>query len=188
MSNRKHLRALQTELVELEEGQFVGQIEANVGSATFMVHVPGITDALGMGIALEAEKNDGEEAGEGENHGSGPDGPDRVLVRLPSKFRNMVWIKNGSYVVVGAFADDGGTASAKIRGEIILPLAAPQADHLKTIGEWPAALADPDEAAAAEAASDDDGHNDAADDFLADLLANPNRRDFSDEYSSDDDE
>ncbi|KAJ2740674.1 hypothetical protein GGI20_005680 [Coemansia sp. BCRC 34301] len=56
-----------------------------------------------------------------------------TLVQLPPKFRSVVWVKRGSFVVVN-LADQ---LSDKIGGEIAMVLMPAQVKHLKQSKQWP---------------------------------------------------
>ncbi|KAJ1964405.1 hypothetical protein GGI12_001454 [Dipsacomyces acuminosporus] len=131
-----------------------------------------------------------------------------TLVQLPPKFRSVVWVKRGSYVL----ADLSEQLTDKIGGEITLVLMADQVKHLKQTNEWPKQYEDlwdeilsgqastPTAAAAAAAAAEGrdsatSESSDEDDDEVSDDLilggGNPNRRHISDDDendSSDDDE
>ncbi|KAI8320936.1 hypothetical protein GQ54DRAFT_198863 [Martensiomyces pterosporus] len=128
-----------------------------------------------------------------------------TLVQLPPKFRSVVWVKRGSYVL----ADLSEQLTDKIGGEVALVLMADQVKHLKQNKQWPnqyddlwdemasgqdpaAARCDDDEDNSnREKGSDEDEEN--ADSDMDDELmmggGNPNRRHMSsDEDDSSDEE
>ncbi|KAJ2462521.1 hypothetical protein EV174_007105, partial [Coemansia sp. RSA 2320] len=57
-----------------------------------------------------------------------------TLVQLPPKFRSVVWVKRGRYVL----ADLANPLSDKIGGEITMVLMAAQEKHLMQNNQWPA--------------------------------------------------
>ncbi|KAI9251191.1 phosphatidylserine decarboxylase-domain-containing protein [Sporodiniella umbellata] len=63
----------------------------------------------------------------------------KTLVTLPPRFRNLVWIKRGYFVVVDATT---GTVSEKVGGEIAHVLYPKDIKHLKAAGKWPAEFDD----------------------------------------------
>ncbi|KAJ2783490.1 putative RNA-binding protein eif1ad [Coemansia interrupta] len=69
--------------------------------------------------------------------GSNGSGSDKAwfttLVQMPPKFRNVVWVKRGSYVL----ADLSEQFTEKIGGEVAMVLMASQVKHLKQTGQWP---------------------------------------------------
>ncbi|KAI8845550.1 hypothetical protein BC829DRAFT_419475 [Chytridium lagenaria] len=124
----------------LEENRYVGRVVEIRGGGLYEVMTAYLVEG---GI-------DGEKTYEERNE----------LVRLPSKFRNAVWIKRGSFAIIQYL-----TSKTKVSGEIVHVLRPEHIKELKSEGLWPAIL---DQAAnAAEAArrevedegegSDDDG-------------------------------
>lgn len=59
-------------------------------------------------------------------------GGDVFLVSMPSKFRNTVWIRKGSYVIIESI-DEG----QKVRGEIVKVLLKHHLKQMKKDGNWP---------------------------------------------------
>ena len=84
------------------------------------------------------------------------------LCRLPSKFRNRMWVLKGGYLIVDkAQGDEDGDALGKVQATLAHHLYKDQIKHLKNRGLWPAAF-DTDEgngrkAAAARSGVDADG-------------------------------
>ncbi|QRV73027.1 eukaryotic translation initiation factor 1A,X-chromosomal [Ceratobasidium sp. AG-Ba] len=66
------------------------------------------------------------------------DGENTWLAELPKRFRNTVWIRRGSYVVV-----DTGTVATGIRGEISFILQKEHISQLRKTGSWPSQMDDP---------------------------------------------
>ncbi|KAI7825550.1 hypothetical protein BX661DRAFT_225468 [Kickxella alabastrina] len=56
-----------------------------------------------------------------------------TLAQLPPRFRSVVWIKRGSYVLV----DLSEQLTDKIGGEIAMVMMATQIKHLRQIEQWP---------------------------------------------------
>jgi probable RNA-binding protein EIF1AD len=78
------------------------------------------------------------------------------LAMLPTKFRKLVWIKRGDFVIISAAEGDFTTAdgsAGRVRFMIDHILYADQIKHLKACGKWPAAF----ESAAAAAGAPDAG-------------------------------
>ncbi|KAJ2499254.1 hypothetical protein GGH95_000510 [Coemansia sp. RSA 1836] len=120
-----------------------------------------------------------------------------TLVQLPPKFRSVVWVKRGSYVVV----DLAEQLSEKIGGEIAMVLMPAQVKHLRQSKQWPTQYEDvlenipgqsphipgSKDASGKAQASDSGGESDSdADDLVRG--GNPNRRPIpQDDDDSDDD-
>jgi probable RNA-binding protein EIF1AD len=78
------------------------------------------------------------------------------LAMLPTKFRKLVWIKRGDFVIISAAEGDFTTAdgsAGRVRFMIDHILYADQIKHLKACGKWPAAF----ESAAVAAGAPDAG-------------------------------
>lgn len=81
-------------------------------------------------------------------------GGETFLVSMPSKFRNTVWIRKGSFVVIESI-DEG----QKVRGEIVTVLLKHHLKQLKKDGRWPKEFdedAAPPECGATDVGSEDD--------------------------------
>ncbi|KAJ1646324.1 hypothetical protein LPJ64_002177 [Coemansia asiatica] len=61
-----------------------------------------------------------------------------TLVQLPPRFRSVVWVKRGSYIL----ADLAEQLTDKIGGEVAMVMMAAQVRHLKQAGAWPAEYED----------------------------------------------
>ncbi|ORX85713.1 nucleic acid-binding protein [Anaeromyces robustus] len=61
-----------------------------------------------------------------------PDGTS-TLVTLPPKFRNLVWIKRGNYIIVQPSTE----RKNKLYGDIEFILFPEHIKHLKSLGKWP---------------------------------------------------
>ena len=59
----------------------------------------------------------------------------RILVFIPSKFKGIIWIKKGNYVIIQA--NEENTNKGKILGCIEHILVDKQIEHLKEKGLWP---------------------------------------------------
>ncbi|KAJ1814642.1 putative RNA-binding protein eif1ad [Coemansia sp. RSA 2599] len=102
-----------------------------------------------------------------------------TLVQLPPRFRSVVWVKRGSYIL----ADLAEQLTDKIGGEVAMVMMTGQVRHLKQTGGWPAEYEDLWEeitgsgvAPAAPAAKDK--ADDSSDEEMDDLFGggNPNRQ------------
>ncbi|KAI8075016.1 hypothetical protein BC940DRAFT_328617 [Gongronella butleri] len=111
----------------------------------------------------------------------------RNLVTLQPKFRNLVWVKRGSYVVVDP---SQGTVSEKVGGEIVHVLFPKQLKVLQQKGRWPQEFStkESEKLASQVHDSDDQAEDDEdQDDDEDDLFVNNNRPVLSDTESSDSD-
>ncbi|KAG0280982.1 hypothetical protein BGZ95_007657 [Linnemannia exigua] len=59
---------------------------------------------------------------------------DELLVNLPPKFRSLVWVKRGSYVIIEPAEEEDKT---KVGGDIIAVLFPDHIKHYKQKGIWP---------------------------------------------------
>ncbi|KAJ3387494.1 hypothetical protein HDU84_000744 [Entophlyctis sp. JEL0112] len=59
-----------------------------------------------------------------------------ALVQLPSKFKKILWIKLGSFVLVEMIVD----SSTKIRGDILAVLRPDHVKEMRAAGDWPCAI------------------------------------------------
>lgn len=101
-----------------------------------------------------------------------------LLVELPPKFRSLVWVKRGSYVI--ADSTQMADRDNKIEGEIVHVLLAAHIKNLKKKNIWPAQfdlLQEATTSPGSASPSNSDNNND--------LVANTNRRQYE---SSDDDD
>ncbi|CAG8741702.1 11113_t:CDS:2, partial [Acaulospora morrowiae] len=57
-----------------------------------------------------------------------------TLCSLPPKFRNLVWVKRGSYVIISPFESEKPN---KIGGDIVHVLFPEHVKYLKSEGMWP---------------------------------------------------
>ncbi|KAF8760172.1 Med18 protein [Rhizoctonia solani] len=105
------------------------------------------------------------------------DGENTWLAELPKRFRNIVWVRRGSYVLVDT---THGSTGSNVKGEITFVL---QKDHiadLKKRGEWPIKIEESQNSEEQtiddelEASHSDEG--DETDESDPDLFKNPNRR------------
>ncbi|KAI8375895.1 putative RNA-binding protein EIF1AD-like protein [Blakeslea trispora] len=95
----------------------------------------------------------------------------KTLVTLPPRFRNVVWLKRGHFVII----DPTVGVSEKVGGEIVHVLFLKNIKDLKAAGKWPTAFSDSvmtTESPQEEEESDDD------------LFVNNNRPVMSDTDSS----
>ncbi|CAM9218303.1 unnamed protein product [Phaeothamnion confervicola] len=87
------------------------------------------------------------------------------LAMLPTKFRKLIWVKRGGYVIVSAATDDYENTAGergKVRHRVEHILTRDQIRHLRVSGKWPPGFEDADGAAATaapgpSAADEDDG-------------------------------
>lgn len=72
-----------------------------------------------------------------------------ALCRLPTRFRKMVWIKRGSYILVVQAADDVEVVNGKGKAKVLFAAKAilmdHQIKHFKRLGQWPEYFMTPDE-------------------------------------------
>ena len=160
-----------------------------------------VTDTLGSNL-LEVRKgtNDDDDDVVGETTTT-----TTTVIRVPAKFKNLVYFRSGMYVVATFVGRDELEGSdAKVTGELVRVLYADQVKELKKRGDgsWPASFQDAvaggdggvgcplgdlvdalreDEAAAAEATArgkgeDEESDDDDDDDDLPPLIQNRNRR------------
>ncbi|KAJ1308516.1 hypothetical protein OPQ81_004220 [Rhizoctonia solani] len=109
------------------------------------------------------------------------DGESTWLAELPKRFRNTVWVRRGSHVLVDT---THGSAGSNIKGEITFVLQKDHITQLKKRGEWPAKLDESQTLNAAEEyivgeeveASRSDEEEEGSDDSDPGLFKNPNRR------------
>ncbi|KAI9356621.1 hypothetical protein BD770DRAFT_103528 [Pilaira anomala] len=94
----------------------------------------------------------------------------KKLVTLPPKYRNVVWLKRGHYVIV----DPSVGVTEKVAGEIVYVLFPKNIKDLKAAGKWPSEFSEP--APAVEKIEKEDDSDD-------DLFVNNNRPIMSDTES-----
>jgi len=93
------------------------------------------------------------------------DASDRVYsCRVPSKYRNVVWIKMGGYLIVDRLSDDAGDERTEVQGTVAHFLYRDQIRNLQTRGLWPAAFAEGSDVPTEAAGSS----------YVSELRANPN--------------
>lgn len=104
------------------------------------------------------------------------DGEKTWLAELPKRFRNTVWVRRGSHVLVGG-------AENSEKGEIIFVLQKDHIAELKTRGVWPPSLDEQEtQQSLTEAQSPNEGSeeitgsDDGTGDSDSELFQNPNRR------------
>ena len=70
------------------------------------------------------------------------------LALLPNKFKKLIWIKKGDYVIVSSSLseEENAVSSAKVKYLIKCILNKDQIKHLKQISKWPEYLASNDSA------------------------------------------
>ncbi|KAJ3044216.1 putative RNA-binding protein eif1ad [Rhizophlyctis rosea] len=105
--------------------------------------------------------------------------PQKCLVSLPSKFRKLIWVKRGSYVIFEVLE-----AKTKIAGEIVHVLFPEHIKNLRNQGLWPTQFdTQAEEEATINSSQSASEESDDNDDLL---MANPNHRTFSDDESEGD--
>ncbi|EPB83366.1 hypothetical protein HMPREF1544_09899 [Mucor circinelloides 1006PhL] len=111
---------------------------------------------------------------------------EKKLVTLPPRFRNVVWLKRGHYVIV----DPTVGISEKVGGEIVQVLFPKHIKDLKAAGKWPEEFSDPKTEPVQQqplTKNDMDQDEDEEDDE-DDLFVNNNRPVMSDTDSSSEEE
>ncbi|KAK4513218.1 retromer complex subunit Vps35 [Mucor velutinosus] len=116
---------------------------------------------------------------------------EKKLVTLPPRFRNVVWLKRGHYVIV----DPTVGISEKVGGEIVQVLFPKNIKDLKAAGKWPEEFSDSkseplqqQQQQPASTKKDMDQDQDEDEDDQDDLFVNNNRPVMSDTDSSSDEE
>ncbi|KAI8593172.1 hypothetical protein BDZ88DRAFT_405734 [Geranomyces variabilis] len=120
---------------------------------------------------------------------SDPAATETLIVSLPAKFRKLIWVKKGNFVII-QLADET-SAGGKVGGEILNVLFPDQIKHIKSKGLWPEQFATSLSATATPPAETDKGSADAESDSDNDddLFVNSNRRvQSSDEEESEEEE
>ncbi|ORZ22166.1 hypothetical protein BCR42DRAFT_447496 [Absidia repens] len=116
----------------------------------------------------------------------------KKLVTMPPRFRNLVWVKRGHFVVVDPSL---GTISEKVGGEIVQVLFPKHIKALQQEGKWPAEFTQ--NATTSGSNKDDDSNHqgndrydmdESDDDNDDDLFINNNRPVLSESESSSDEE
>ncbi|KAJ2836772.1 hypothetical protein J3B01_002612 [Coemansia erecta] len=98
-----------------------------------------------------------------------------TLAQLPPRFRSVLWVRRGSYVL----ADLSDQLTDKIGGEIAMVLLAAQVKRLKQTGQWPSLYADK----WAEISGHSSHAQPGSESDDQDAQGNPNRRVVDDESS-----
>ncbi|KAI9480271.1 MAG: hypothetical protein EXX96DRAFT_561877 [Benjaminiella poitrasii] len=101
----------------------------------------------------------------------------KTLVTLPPRFRNVVWLKRGHYVIV----DPSVGVSEKVGGEIVHVLFPKHIKDLKTSGKWPTEFDDEPVIATTTTTAEEEELDSDNDDLL---FVNNNRPVMSDTDSS----
>jgi probable RNA-binding protein EIF1AD len=121
-----------------------------------------------------------------------PDG-ETMLCLLPARFRKVVWIKRGNYVIATSAGEDFATASGgqgKVKSSVKHILFKDQIKHLREVGLWPEAFKEQagpqpgEEGAAAQAA--DAAAGSAADSAAARGLEQEEEEEVEDDDDDDD--
>ncbi|KAJ2449781.1 putative RNA-binding protein eif1ad [Coemansia sp. RSA 2336] len=102
-----------------------------------------------------------------------------TLVELPPKFRSVLWVRRGGFVL----ADLSEQFSDKIGGQIAMVLMAAQVKQLKQAGRWPAGYSSLDTPGQQCDSTDDEQHSDSLI-----VHGNPNRRPVGESDTSSDED
>ncbi|KAI8617833.1 hypothetical protein BC830DRAFT_1111820 [Chytriomyces sp. MP71] len=116
----------------------------------------------------------------------------QVLLQLPAKFKKVVFVKLGSFVLVELYHD----SATKVHGDILGAVSAENVKELKAMGEWPAALDAPLSRSPTEPSGDDAKQESRrnmfppsdSEDSDGDLFVNRNRMHVEEESDSEEDE
>ena len=84
--------------------EMIGKIESNKGGGNFQI------------TYLDIDTN-----------------PKTALVSMPSKFKNTVWVKKGTYIIFECEPE----SNSKILGEILHILSPKQIKHIQNNNQWP---------------------------------------------------
>ncbi|KAJ3052647.1 putative RNA-binding protein eif1ad [Rhizophlyctis rosea] len=106
----------------------------------------------------------------------------KTLISLPTKFRKLIWVKRGSYIIFELL-----DAKTKIEGEIVHVLFPEHIKNLRNQGLWPSHFdtssdEDPSSTKPDEAEQSGSEHSTDDDDLL---MANPNHQAFTDDEEDD---
>ncbi|KAJ3141991.1 putative RNA-binding protein eif1ad [Irineochytrium annulatum] len=112
--NRRYVQRNALEDVSIKPGQLVAKVLDIRGGGLFEVGFPPEGTDNADGATAEGAK---------------------CLVQLPPKFKNIVWVKRGNFVIV-----DRSELSAKVEGEIIHVLRPEHIKDLRQSGDWPTAF------------------------------------------------
>lgn len=153
---------------QLDPGQRICRVEQICGNNLYSVLLPPHS------AGLDSAGHDSADALTPPATGTGTATAEKVLVELPPKFRNTLWIRRGGFVLVDLAA--GAARSNKIAGDIAAVIQ--DARPWRKMDYWPWPLPSPTPAATTAAADDDDDEDE--DDLLQ---ANTNRR----RYDTDED-
>lgn len=61
----------------------------------------------------------------------------QVLVYMPPKFRNALWIRRGSFIIIRMYCDEQNVSSAAASNELVHVLSGEQIKEIKREGGWP---------------------------------------------------
>ncbi|KAJ3007102.1 putative RNA-binding protein eif1ad [Thoreauomyces humboldtii] len=115
-----------------------------------------------------------------------------VTVSLPAKFKKLIWVKRGNYVIVELVpeVDENDPSPNRVVGEITHILHTDQIKNIRNEGLWPSEFdATPTPASVPVAQSTATDHSRSDSDNDDDLFVNSNRRvQSSDEEETDDDD
>mmetsp|Transcript_37107 Transcript_37107/g.37783 ORF Transcript_37107/g.37783 Transcript_37107/m.37783 type:complete len:202 (+) Transcript_37107:166-771(+) len=67
---------------------------------------------------------------------------DVELAMMPNKFKKLIWIKRGDFVILSSDSDTSGDSSSKVRFMIKNILNKDQIKNIKRIGKWPIEFSD----------------------------------------------
>ncbi|KAI9297915.1 hypothetical protein K502DRAFT_346556 [Neoconidiobolus thromboides FSU 785] len=160
MGRRNVTKNLLEQEIELEKGDIIARVIEPRGKNLHLIE---------YAIELVNPKDKTEAKSENEF--------ESTLCQLPTKFRNMVWVKRGSYVVINLYEEkDGkGLTEGKVGGSIKEVLFPYHIKRLKIKQQWPEVYDNEAEE------KDEDEDEDIP-------LGNPNRRIEEEDISSSDEE
>lgn len=78
-----------------------------------------------------------ETRGKGQFLVSLPTTAEQVLVYMPPKFRNALWIRRGSFIIIRMYCDEQNSSSSSKSNELLHVLSGEQIKEIKREGGWP---------------------------------------------------
>jgi len=131
MSRKKVLEAFANEFPEPAEGECVARIVSSQGGENFIVELPP-TEAGSMAASAA--------------------GLPQTIARMPSRFRNLIYVRTGNLLIVRATSEFTG-GNTRVTHAISHVLAEPHAKHLASRGLLPEIFLTPGLRAASEKVS-----------------------------------
>ncbi|KAF8607746.1 hypothetical protein BDV93DRAFT_278336 [Ceratobasidium sp. AG-I] len=83
------------------------------------------------------------------------DGETNQVAELPKRFRNTIWVRRGSYVLVNS--GNNSSTSGGVRGEIVFVLQKEHISQLRKQGHWPSKIEETQETPETPDTQDADG-------------------------------